>query len=248
MAFDVEQSLRRSIESLDRARVNDQFRGQDEFIFLEESLEPAFVGELVAEVGRLRRGGFVNRSWVPGYKKGGSVGFFTLRKEAPTMLAFYRSPAFMELISSLVGRPMYHCPDDDPHACALFLYDEPGDRVGYHYDSCHYKKGMVYTVLVGLVSRSRSRLSCHLYKERKDRDTVELTLETKPGSMVIFNGCSVYHGTTPLGPNEERVVFSMEFLLNPYMHPVRRLIANVDHAIRYFGASAFWGRKPTERL
>jgi hypothetical protein len=161
------------------------------------------------------------------------------------MLAFYRSPAFMELVSSLVGRPMFHCPEDDPHACALFLYDKPGDRVGFHYDSCHYKKGMVYTVLVGLVSRSQSRLCCQLYKERKDREIVELKLETRPGSLVIFNGCSVYHGTTPLGPGEERVVFSMEFLLNQYMHPVRRLIANIDHAIRYFGASGVNNQKPS---
>jgi hypothetical protein len=239
--LDVEQSMARSIAEIDVPRVQGTFRGQDEFVFLDGMLGQELMALLTAEVERLRRDGLVNRSWVPFYKKGGSVSFFTLRERAPAMVALYRSPALRGFLEQLVGRPLHLCPDDDPHSCALFLYDRRGDHVGFHYDSCHYEKGVVYTVLVGLVDRSSMKLVCRLYNDKKDRPTQEIDLRTSPGSLVFYNGCSVYHGTSRLGRAEERVVFSMEYLIRPYMHPARRLFANVDHAIRYFGVSGFRG-------
>jgi hypothetical protein len=164
-----------------------------------------------------------------------------LREKTPAMIALYRSSALRGFLEQLVGRPLHLCPENDPHSCALFLYDQPGDHVGFHYDSCHYEKGLVYTVLVGLIDRSSMKLVCRFDGGRKDRPARECDVRTSPGSLVFYNGCNVYHGTSRLGPGEERVVFSMEYLIRPYMHPVRRLIANFDHAIRYFGTSGLRG-------
>jgi hypothetical protein len=44
------------------------------------------------------------------------------------------------------------CPENDPHSCALYYYTEPGDHIGFHYDTSYYK-GARYTILMGLVDK-----------------------------------------------------------------------------------------------
>jgi hypothetical protein len=34
---------------------------------------------------------------------------------------------------------LLECPPEDPHSHALYYYTEPGDHIGYHYDSSFYK-------------------------------------------------------------------------------------------------------------
>ena len=126
------------------------------------------------------------------------------------------------------------CPDDDPHACALYFYTEPGDHIGFHYDTSYYK-GARYTVLVGLLERSSSRLVCQLYKGDARRQIQELSVATNPGTMVFFNGDKLFHAVTPLGPGEERIVLTMQYVTNQGMGPFKRLFSNMKDAVAYFG-------------
>ena len=50
-----------------------------------------------------------------------------------------KSPAFVDFLSRLAGARLLPCPDDDPHACALYFYAEPGDHMGFHYDNSYYR-------------------------------------------------------------------------------------------------------------
>ena len=49
------------------------------------------------------------------------------------------------------GQRLQPCPEADPPSCALYFYTEPGDHIGFHYDTSYYK-GTRYTVLVGLLA------------------------------------------------------------------------------------------------
>jgi hypothetical protein len=171
-------------------------------------------------------------------QEGGSISYYTLSEKAPVFLELYRSPAFIDFISQLVAHPVMPCPEDDPHACALYFYTEPGDHMGFHYDTSYYK-GARYTVLIGLVQRSAEcRLICQLYKGDATRAMQELRLTTPPGAMVIFNGNKLWHGITPIESGGERVVLTMEYVANPAMGALSRFVSNMKDAIAYFGFSA----------
>src|SRR6185503_8906678 len=219
-------AVEKAVASLDQERVRQQYREQNEFLFLREFLPKAAVEEaLVPDVERLKPE--LNRNYIPMHKKGGSVSYFLIRERAPAFLELYRSPTMIEFLSELVGANLMLCPENDPHACALYYYTEPGDHIGFHYDTSYYK-GARYTILMGLVDRStQCKLVCELYKDDPTRAMLELQLATEPGTVVIFNGDKLWHSVTPLGEGEERVVLTLEYVTNQSMGPVQRLYSNL---------------------
>ncbi|MFN7159143.1 MAG: hypothetical protein ACK4MR_10690, partial [Erythrobacter cryptus] len=94
---------------------------------------PPLIDRFLAEVEEVRPA--VHRNYIPRHKKGGSVSYYTLAEKAPVFLELYASPAFLDFLRRLVDAPIQLCPDDDPHACALYFYTEPGDHIGFHYDT-----------------------------------------------------------------------------------------------------------------
>ena len=231
----VADEVARTLSALDTEALAARYREQDEFLVLERLFTRPLLAELVAEVGRVRPA--VHRNYIPKHKKGGSVGYYTLREQAPAIVSLYRSPAFLRFMEAVTGRALMRCPERDPHACALYFYTEPGDHIGFHYDTSYYR-GTRFTVLLGLVERSSSRLVCELYTRAPGRERVEVRLATEPGTLVIFNGDKLRHAITPLGEGEERVSLTMEFVTNPSMSPVKRFVSNMKDAIAYFGFRA----------
>ena len=231
-------ALEQALAAIDLERVRATFHAQDEFVVLERWLPASLVARMVVEVERVRPR--VHRNYIPRHKKGGSVSAYVLREEAPTILALYRAPAFIGFLSALSGRALQPCPDGDPHACALYFYTEPGDHIGFHFDTSYYR-GARYTVLVGLIERSSSRLVCQLYRNDAGRPPVELSLATDPGTVVAFNGDRLWHAITPLGAGEERVSLTLEYVSDPSMHPLKRVVSNLKDAFAYFGLRAVFG-------
>ena len=228
----VAETVAKALDGVDAAAVRREYWAQNEFVSLERWLPAALVSAMVAEVERVRPA--INRNFIPRHKKGGSVSFYTLREQAPTIVAFYRSPAWIAFLSALTGQALQPCPPGDPHACALYFYTEPGDHIGFHFDTSYYK-GARYTVLVGLVERSSSRLICQLYKNVPGRTPEERALTTHPGTVIVFNGDKLWHAITPLGEGEERVSLTLEYVTDPAMNPVKRFVSNMKDAIAYFG-------------
>lgn len=226
-----------ALDRLDAARLSREYWAQDEFLFIERLLPPAAVEALLDDVRRLEPG--LNRNYIPRHKKGGSVSHFAIAHDGPALLAFYRSERFRRFLGDLVGAELQLCPDEDPHACALYFYTEAGDHMGYHYDTSYYR-GARYTVLFGLVQDSSSRLLCRLHTRRPGHPPVEMAVATEPGSMVIFNGDKVYHGVSPSREGERRVVFTMEYVTSREMGRVQRLFSNLKDAFAYFGIRALW--------
>ena len=230
-----------AVDRLDAAALAREYWAQDEFLVIPGFLPGAALAPLQDDVRRLEPD--LNRNYIPRHKKGGSVSHFAIADEGPALLAFYHSERFRRFLSGLVRAPLQLCPDEDPHACALYFYTERGDHMGYHYDTSYYK-GARYTVLFGLVQESSSRLLCRLHTREAEREPVDLAVATLPGTMVIFNGDKVYHGVSPSREGDRRVVFTMEYVTNREMGRAQRLFSNLKDAFAYFGVGALWrGRR-----
>jgi hypothetical protein len=228
------EEIQRAIQRLDFDRTHREYWDQNECVFLDRFLPSEVVEQSLLPAVDQRRS-CVHRNYIPRHKKGGSVSSYILAQKAPVFLELYRSPAFIDFLTRLVGARVIPCPDNDPHACALYFYTEPGDHIGFHYDTSYYK-GARYTVLMGLIQRSeRCRLVCQLDKDVPTREPNELQLATPPGSLVIFNGDRLWHAVTPLG--EERIVLTMEYVTNPEMGRFKRLISTMKDALADFGFS-----------
>jgi hypothetical protein len=108
-------AVAQAVASLDFERISKDYWEQNEFVYLEGFLsETVVVESLLPDVVRLKPK--LNRNYIPGHKKGGSVSYYTVREEAPGVLDLYRSPAFIHFLSRLVDRGVMLCPDNDPHA------------------------------------------------------------------------------------------------------------------------------------
>jgi len=239
-ATPVEEEIARAVRALDVAAVRETYRRQNEFVVLERWLPPSLIGRLVTEVERARPR--VHRSYIPRHKKGGSVGYYTLYAQAPAILSLYRSPALLDFVRAVTGAPVQPCPDSDPHSCALYFYTEPGDHIGFHFDTSYYRDRR-YTILVGLIERSSSRLVAQPFKKLPGREPMEVRLATEPGTFVLFNGDNLWHAITPLGEGEERVSLTLEYVTDPGMAPLKRLFSNLKDSFAYFGLRSVFARR-----
>ena len=208
------------------------FLKQGEFVTLSHFVPQGVIEQFMEEVERVRPQ--LHRNYIPTHKKGGSVSYYLLRPAAPSILSLYQSPAFIEWLSRIAGMPLQRCPDDDPHACALYFYTKAGDHIGWHYDTSYYN-GARYTVLLGLLDRSVSRLACRLHTKESGREVQELNLSTDPGSLIFFNGDKLQHTVTPLGEGEERIVVTLEYVTDPTISRPKRRFSNLKDAFAYFG-------------
>lgn len=236
----VEEAVGEALSGLDADASARRYREQNEFFHAARFLDAPTVDALLEDVEQVR--GTLNRNYIPGHKQGGSVSSYTLLQHAPSIVALYRSPALIEFLSSLAGVRLLLCPEEDPHACALYFYTEPGDHIGFHYDTSYYR-GARYTVLIGLVERSSSRLVCQLYKDDPARETQEVSIATDPGSLIFFNGDKLYHAVTPLRAGEERIVLTLQYVTDPEMGRFKRLFSDLKDAFAYFGVGTLLRRK-----
>ena len=81
----VTAEVERALAGLDVAAVKKTYWEQNEFIHLDRWLPASVIDPIVAEVERVRPA--VHRNYIPRHKKGGSVSYYTLVEQAPTILA-----------------------------------------------------------------------------------------------------------------------------------------------------------------
>ncbi len=235
------EAIDHAVARLDFDRLHQEYWGQNEFLVIKQFLPRAFVEEVFVPQAQAVKSE-LNRNYIPGHKKGGSVSYYTVQEKAPRFLELYRADSFRGFLDRLVQAKLMFCPDNDPHSCALYYYTEPGDHIGFHYDTSYYN-GARYTILMGLVDRStQCKLVCELFKDHPTQQPRHLELITEPGDMVIFNGDKLWHAVTPLGEGEERIALTMEYVTNPEMGTVKRLYSNLKDSFGYFGFATVFKR------
>lgn len=154
-------------------------------------------------------------------------------------MSLYRSPALRWFLSRIVESDLLLCPEDDPHACALYYYTRPGDHIGFHYDRSYYR-GRRYSVFVGLVEQSvHCRLVARVCTDHTGQEIREIRIPLSPGNVVLFNGDRLWHGVTPLWDGEERIVLALQYVTDQAIGPINRLFSNMKDAFAYFGPAVF---------
>jgi alkylated DNA repair dioxygenase AlkB len=237
----VDGMVREAIDGRDFDEITSMYWAQGEAVFLEHFLPGQLVRQFIREVDQVRP--LVARGYVPGHKKAGAVGFHDLLKKAPAIVALYRSPVLLDFLSRLVKAHIMRCPEEDLHSCALYVYTEPGDHIGWHYDTSYYKGGR-YTMLVGLVERSeRCRLVAQFHKDKPGVTPEEVRIAMDPGSVVIFNSDKLWHAVTPLEEGAERIMLTLQFVTDQRMTPVKRIFSDLKDAFVYFGPAALRRRQ-----
>jgi hypothetical protein len=227
-----EGALRAHLERLDIAALRARFAAQGSFVAVSDFLPPEITARLLSAVEEVKPR--VHRNYVPGHKRGGSISRHTIDAHACVIAELYRSMALLDWLHQLCGASLQASPGDDPHAYALYFYTEPGDHIGWHYDTSYYL-GRRYTMLLGLIDQSKSRLEYELHTRDAGTAIVAGALQIPPGGMVFFDGDRLRHRITPLGARELRVSLTFEYVTDPRMHRGWRFVSNMKDAIAYFG-------------
>jgi hypothetical protein len=208
-------------------------------VYLPEFLPAEFTARLLAAVQATS--GAVNRNYLPGHKRGGSVSRHVIDALAPAIAQLYASPALIDWLGQLAGETLQVCPAEDPHAYALYLYTQPGDHIGWHYDTSYYA-GRRYTLLFGVIDDSSCRLEYQLHTRQPGAAVLSGALQIAPGGLVFFDGDALRHRITPLGEGERRVSLTFEYLTDTRINRWWRLISNMKDAFGYFGLRQVFGR------
>lgn len=202
---------------------------------LDNVLPPQDFARLLSEAEELVE---TERSYLPAHKKGGTVAYETLERQAPSLVELYRSPELRSLISDIVRLKVEPTPLHDQSSCSVLFYEKPGDHIGWHYDHNFYR-GRHFTVLVPMVNRGREAnglSQARLMARQKGRDQI---IATPPNSMIVFEGARVRHKVTPIGEGERRVIWSMTFCSDPRSSAMQGVARRVKDTA-FFGLRALW--------
>jgi alkylated DNA repair dioxygenase AlkB len=229
---DIDRTMAARLRELEVAPLQNKFAQQGAFLYLPEYLPAAITAQLVAAAGAVASA--VNRNYLPWHKQGGSVSRHVLDRSAPLVAELYRSPALIDWLERVAGERLQASPSGDPHAYALYFYTQPGDHIGWHYDTSYYA-GRRYTLLLGVIDESSCRLEYQLHTREKTVDLVAGSVQIPPGGLVFFNGDTLRHRITPLGAGEKRISLTFEYLTDPNIRVWRRVVSNMKDAVAYFG-------------
>jgi hypothetical protein len=226
------EALRRSLEQHNIETLAEEYRRQDEFLYLPVFLPETILTAVRQELPQLQH--HTHRTNVPRIRKGGSVGASVLKEQTAILRQIYSSFALKMFLSAIAGTPLFECPAGDEHAMALYSYTEEGDFIHYHYDTSFYK-GNRYTVLLTIENNSSCNLMYDLYTKSRHHAPEHHEVNTASGSLVIFNGNKLHHAVSPAGKGEQRHVLSMEYVDTQKIGLFGKLISDFKDKFAYFG-------------
>lgn len=207
---------------------------KNKYLIINNFLDTDFVNtHFLPEVAHCEQ--YMHRVKIGSFKKSGSVGSNQIQTTAPHLFELYHSAWMKRFVEQVVGEPLHTCPSSDLHSVALYYYTEPGDHIGVHYDKSFYR-GRRYTVLLGLIQDSiESKLVCYPGSTKLNRKKNPLDVYTHPGTLIIFDGDSLWHEVTPLGKNEKRVILTMEYVTDSRMSWANQWVSTFKDRLLYFG-------------
>jgi hypothetical protein len=235
-----ETVLSRQLNNIKSQSAHADFQENDGLIYIENFLPKSLLHPMLESLPKLEP--YIHRSFIPKHKKGGSVSRFDLDQHAPIFSFLYTSVSLTNFLSSIIGEPLLPCPKNDPHAYALYSYDQEGDHIGFHYDKSYYK-GSRYTCLIGLVEESCCVLEYELFKKNILKETEMHSKQISPGSLILFNGDNIRHRVTPASAGDKRVVLTLEYLTDRRISRFGYVYGQLKDAFVYFGL-----RKTLRRL
>jgi len=240
--IDLKESVAEAIRRLDLDTLQALYREQGRFLMIEDFAPPELLSVFLSGLDRVEAK--QHRNFVPGQKKGAAVSRMILDENVSDFGEFYRAPALRHFLNQLTGEELLDCLETDAHTYALYLYNQPGDHIGWHYDTSFYR-GKRFTVLLGLVENESCVFECVLHTRNPDRPDESRTYKIKPGSLVLFDGDQLRHRITRMVEGDgARAVLTLEYVTDRSMHPWRKLLSDCKDAFAYFGLrDVFFPRK-----
>jgi len=180
----------------------------------------------------------MKRNYVPYHKQGGTLSYEKIHHQAPGCLGFFHSEALRKWVSRVVGEDVVPTADHDQSTCSLLYYVKPGDRIGWHYDHNFYE-GRHFTVLLSLLNEGAGGglSDSQLYRQGPDGEPIPA--DTRPNSLVLFEGAKVRHKVTPVAQGDRRMILSMTFSTDPRVGRFREIIRRVKDTA-FFGLRVLW--------
>jgi hypothetical protein len=202
---------------------------RDRLIRVEGFLASESLAELRGELEANRER--VERSCVPGHKRGGTLSYEAIHRYAPACLAVYHSPEVQHWLGAVVGAPLVPTADHDQSSCSLLYYDRRGDHIQWHYDHNFYR-GRHFTILLSLVNRgAEGGLSAGRLQRRSVTEVLEV--DTSANVLVMFEGARVFHRATAVAEGDERVMLSMTLCTDPGLGLFKELARRVKDTAYY---------------
>ena len=85
----VGEAVDQAVTRLDFGRLHQEYWDQNEFLVIKQFLPRAFVEEVLVPQAQGVKAE-LNRNYIPGHKKGGSVSYYTVQEKAPRFLDLYQ--------------------------------------------------------------------------------------------------------------------------------------------------------------
>lgn len=159
------------------------------------------------------------------FKAGVTVDTPTLARVCPQVIQWYHTYA-RDVVSRAIGEDVVPTPLDLPTSACVLVYNKPGDRIGWHFDTNYYR-GRFFTVLIPITPDTTQTT----FRYRDAYGEVR-SLRLRRNTAVVFEGGRVFHEATPLGHGERRLVLSLQFTTDPSIstyHTILRRIKDVAY-------------------
>lgn len=207
---------------------------RDRILRVQSLLAPASLAELrrECEANRAR----AERSYIPGHKKGGTLSYEAVHRQAPACLAFYHAPALHDWLSRVVGERLVPTADHDQSSCSILYYDQAGDHIHWHYDYDFYR-GRHFTVLLSLVNRAAQGGPSAGRLQQRHKGGPVVDWDTSENVLILFEGARLLHRASPVTQGDRRVMLSMTYTTDPRVHPLKELARRVKDTA-YYGPRA----------
>ena len=238
-----EEPLAQALFRLDAAALASSYQEDGGLVVLPDVVSAAQIAAMQAEARALQP--LSRRTFAPFVRKAEAICHHDIVANAPALHGLHQSPSLLALCQRIAGPDLSHRQADDPHASGLYIYNRARDYVGWHFDDCGCEPEASFTVIAGIIDDSSSRLEVELHRKTPGRQPIKRTITTRPGTLVVFRGSSVYHRVTALPKNQERVSFSFVYVKKGF-HPrgFDRVWQSTIDTLLYFG----WRGVPRRKM
>jgi len=203
---------------------------------VEEFVSPATLTRLRDEA--LAGIPFLEHTYIPLHKKGNTLSYEHILRQAPHLLDFYHDRAVQAWVSAVTGVAVQSTPVQDQSSLSVLCYKEAGDHIQWHYDHNFYR-GRHFTVLLSLVNRSAAGSLSRSRLERQFPDGTVQSIAMPENTLVIFEGARIRHRATPTEAGDLRVILSMTYCTDPRISRLKELARRVKD-VAFYGIRALW--------
>jgi len=164
--------------------------------------------------------------------KAGTISLAIIKRRAPRVFKYYTED-MADVISNAIGV-------DDllsisrAAGCMLIFYDQPGNHVGWHYDSDTFGGTMINVLSYVNITDD----NCSHFEWKRNANSKPISIHLQPGQSIAYEGPTVLHRVTPQCEGK-RIVWNTIFVAGGYRPNIWHRWLNLLYDVGYNGKCAF---------